>query len=116
MSGSYAVFGLALKSEKYFALAQRYFETVDAEHQSVHIKFIEAFIDRYGISESSLEVIVAGLLSYQEDKIYKSLKALMKGPANKALFARAISGLQEHEKESAAYAVWGKNWQKNLKE
>lgn len=115
MSGSYAVFGLALKSEKYFELARRYFETVDAEHQSAHIKFIEAFIDRYGISEHSLEVIVAGLLSYQEDKIYKSLKALMKGPANKALFLRAISGLQEHEKESAAYAVWGKDWQKNLK-
>ena len=115
MSGSYAVFGLALKSEKYFGLARRYFETVDAEHQSAHIKFIEAFIDRYGISERSLEVIVAGLLSYQEDKIYKSLKALMKGPANKALFAHAISGLSEYEKESAAYAVWGKDWQKNLK-
>ena len=114
MSGSYAVFGLALKSEKYFTLARRYFETVDAEHQSAHIKFIEAFIDRYGISERSLEVIVAGLLSYQEDKIYKSLKALMKGPANKALFARAISGLQEHEKEGAAYAVWGKNWRKEI--
>ena len=114
MSGSYAVFGLALKSEKYFGLARRYFETVDAEHQSAHIKFIEAFIDRYGISERSLEVIVAGLLSYQEDKIYKSLKALMKGPANKALFARAISGLQEHEKESAAYAVWGKDWRKQI--
>jgi len=114
MSGSYAVFGLALKSEKYFGLAQRYFETVDAEHQSAHIKFIEAFIDHYGISERSLEVIVAGLLSYQEDKIYKSLKALMKGPANKALFARAISGLQEHEKEGAAYAVWGKNWRKEI--
>ena len=87
---------------------------MDAEHQSAHIKFIEAFIDRYGISERSLEVIVAGLLSYQEDKIYKSLKALIKGPANKALFARAISGLQEHEKESAAYAVWGKNWRKEI--
>ena len=114
MSGSYAVFGLTLKSEKYFELARRYFESVDAEHQSAHIKFIEAFIDRYGISESSLEVIVAGLLSYQEDKIYKSLKALMKGPANKALFARAISGLSEHEKESAAYAVWGKSWRKEI--
>ena len=114
MSGSYAVFGLALKSEKYFGLARRYFETVDAEHQSAHIKFIEAFIDRYGISEHSLEVIVAGLLSYQEDKIYKSLKALMKGPANKALFAHAISGLSEYEKESAAYAVWGKNWRKQI--
>ena len=114
MSGSYAVFGLALKSEKYFELARRYFVTVDAEHQSAHIKFIEAFIDRYGISEHSLEVIVAGLLSYQEDKIYKSLRALMSEPANKALFSRAISGLSEYEKESAAYAVWGKNWQKEI--
>ena len=87
---------------------------MDAEHQSAHIKFIEAFIDRYGMSERSLEVIVAGLLSYQEDKIYKSFKALMKGPANKALFLRAISGLQEHAKESVAYAVWGENWQKEI--
>jgi hypothetical protein len=71
---------------------------VDAEHQSAHIKFIEAFIDRYGISERSLEVIVAGLLSYQEDKIYKSLKALMKGSANKALSARAISGYRSTRK------------------
>ena len=114
MGGSYAVFGLALKSEKYFGLARRYFETVDAEHQSAHIKFIEAFIDRHGISERSLEVICAGLLSYQEDKIYKSLRALMSEPANKALFARAISGLSEYEKESAAYAVWGKDWRKQI--
>lgn len=114
MSGSYAVFGLALKSEKYFGLARRYFEAVDAEHQSAHIKFIEAFIDRYGISERSLEVIVAGLLSYQEDKIYKSLRALISEPSNKTLFLRAISGLSEYEKEGAAYAVWGKNWRKEI--
>ncbi len=114
MSSSYAVFGLVLKSEKYFGLARCYFETVDAEHQSAHIKFIEAFIDRYGISERSLEVIVAGLLSYQEDKIYKSLRALMSEPANKTLFLRAISGLSEYEKESVAYAVWGKDWQKEI--
>ena len=38
----------------------------------------------------------------------------MSEPANKALFAHAISGLSEHEKESAAYAVWGKNWRKQI--
>ena len=114
MTGSYAVFGLALKSEKYFALAKRYFKNVDDEHQSTHIKFIEAFIDRYGVSAQSLDVLVDAFSSYQEDKIYKNLRALMDEPANKALFLRALENLKGYKKENAAYAAWGLGWEKEI--
>lgn len=114
MTGSYAVFGLALKSEKYFALAKRYFKNVDDEHQSTHIKFIEAFIDRYGVSAQSLDVLVDAFSSYQDDKIYKNLRALMDEPANKALFLRALENLKGYKKENAAYAAWGLGWEKEI--
>ena len=114
MTGSYAVFGLALKSEKYFALAKRYFKNVDDEHQSAHIKFIETFIDRYGVSAQSLDVLVDAFSSYQEDKIYKNLRALMDEPANKALFLRALENLKGYKKENAAYAAWGRGWEKEI--
>ena len=114
MTGSYAVFGLVLKSEKYFALAKRYFKNVDDEHQSAHIKFIEAFIDRYGVSAQSLDVLVDAFSSYQEDKIYKNLRALMDEPANKALFLRALENLKGYKKENAAYAAWGRGWEKEI--
>ena len=114
MTGSYAVFGLALKSEKYFALAKRYFKNVDDEHQSAHIKFIEAFIDKYGVSAQSLDVLVDAFSSYQDDKIYKNLRALMDEPANKALFLRAVRSLKGYKKENAAYAAWGRGWEKEI--
>lgn len=114
MTGSYAVFGLALKSEKYFALAKRYFKNVDDEHQSAHIKFIEAFIDRYGISKQSLDVLIDAFSSYQDDKIYKNLRALIDEPANKSLFLRALEGLKGYKKENAAYAAWGRGWEKEI--
>ena len=111
LTGSYAVFGLGLKSEKYFPLVKRYFSLVDDEHQNEQVKFIEAFIDRWGVSEQSLDVIMKGILSYQNEKIYKNLGALMKKSENKILLSNALKKLDGYEKGYVAYAVWGKGWQ-----
>ena len=100
-----------LKSEKYFPLVKRYLSLVDDEHQNEQVKFIEAFIDRWGVNEQSLDVIVKGILSYQNEKIYKNVGALMKENKNKILLANALKKLDGYKKGYVTYAVWGKGWQ-----
>ncbi len=60
------------------------------------------------MSEQSLDVIVKGILSYQNEKIYKNLGALMKESENKILLVNALKKLDGYEKGYVAYAVWGK--------
>ena len=43
MTGSYVVFDLAQKSEKYFAPDKRYVSNVDDENQSVEMKLMVTF-------------------------------------------------------------------------
>lgn len=53
--------------------------------------------------------------SSKAQKTYLPIKGLAPTPTHRFFAAAlAISGLQEHEKESAAYAVWGKNWRKEI--
>ena len=77
MPGSYAVFGLALASERFFPLSHRYFELLDDEHQMVHKYFISSLIDRYGLTKNALALICAGILSAQFEMTYKNLATLL---------------------------------------
>ena len=90
LPGSYAVFGLGLYNEKYFPLIEEYYSKVDDEHQLVHQYFIEALIDRYGVTEKSLPLILIGLLSGQFEKVFKNLAKLMKDEENKKLLIKEV--------------------------
>lgn len=65
MPSTFAVFALGLASDKYFALVKKYMETCDDEHQGMQLKFIPYFVEKYGVTKSSLPVIVSSFLSYQ---------------------------------------------------
>ena len=116
MSGSYAVFGLGLYSEKYFPLVKEYFIKVDAEHQIVHQYFIEVFIDKYGITEKSLPLILIGLLSGQFEKVFKNLAKLMVDEENKKLLIKEVEKFDKYDKEAILYSIWGNKWEKFFKE
>ena len=107
LPGSYAVFGLGLYNEEYFPLVKEYFTKVDAEHQIVHQYFIEAFIDKYGITEKSLPLILIGLLSGQFEKVFKNLAKLMKDEANKKLLIKELENFDKYDKEAILYSIWG---------
>ena len=116
LPGSYAVFGLGLYNEKYFLLIKEYYSKLDDEHQLVHQYFIEVFIDKYGITEKSLPLILIGLLSGQFEKVFKNLAKLMKNEENKKLLIKEIKKIDKYDKEAILYSIWGNKWEKFFKE
>ena len=113
MPGSYAVFGLGLTSKKYFPLVIQYFKLVDDEHQMmIHINFENALIKRHGFSVETLPTIYEGVISSQDDVIFKSLTEAMKNPENKALLNDFLKDKEDYYQEAMYYAVYGKDWEK----
>ena len=112
MPGSYAVFGLGLTSKKYFPLVIEYFKLVDDEHQMVHKNFVSALIEQYGFSAETLPTIYEGVISSQDDVIFKSLTEAMKNPENKVLLNNFLKDKEDYYQEAMYYAVYGKNWEK----
>ena len=112
-TGSYAIFGLGLTSKKYFPLVEQYFKLVDDEHQMmIHINFVNALIEQYGFSAETLPTIYEGVISSQDDVIFKSLTEAMKNPENKVLLNNFLKDKEDYYQEAMYYAVYGKNWEK----
>ena len=128
MPGSYAVFGLGLIGEEYFPLVSQYFSLLDDEHQMVHKYFVSALIDRYGVNEKSLPLICQGITSAQFDMVFKNLEKEMEKPENKQLLAKFLKekeaffiankepGFYKYYEEDIYYAIYGKQWKKNIKD
>ena len=114
LPGSYAVFGLGLHDEKYFPLIEEYYSKLDDEHQLAHQYFIEAFIDKYGVTEKSLAIIFEGFLSGQFDKVFKNLAKLMEDEENKKHLTKELENYDKYEKENILYSIWGDKWKKFL--
>ena len=112
MPGSYAVFGLGLTSKKYFPLVIQYFKLVDDEHQMVHKNFVGALIEQYGFSAETLPTIYEGVISSQDDVVFKSLTEAMQNVENKALLNDFLKDKEDYYQEAMYYAVYGKNWEK----
>ena len=127
MPGSYAVFGLGLIGEEYFALVSQYFSLLDDEHQMIHKYFVSALIDRYGVNEKSLPLICQGITSAQFDMVFKNLEKEMEKPENKELLAKFLKekeaffiankepGFYKYYEEDIYYAIYGKQWKKKVK-
>jgi len=128
MPGSYAVFGLGLIGEEYFALVSQYFSLLDDEHQMIHKYFVSALIDRYGVNEKSLPLICQGITSAQFDMVFKNLEKEMEKPENKELLAKFLKekeaffmankepGFYKYYEEDIYYAIYGKQWKKKIKD
>jgi len=114
LSGSYAVFGLALYDEKYFPLLEEYYLKLNDKYQLVHQYFIKAFIDRYGVNQKSLPLILKGFLSGQFDIIFGNLAELVKNEKNKKLLIKELENYSENEKEIILYSIWGEKWKEMI--
>ncbi len=90
MPGSYAVFGLGLTDEKYFPLVQKYLNLVDDEHQLVHFDFLEAFAEKWGITEKTIPILIKGAFSGQFQKPMKNVVNQL-NEQNKMLLTDAIN-------------------------
>ncbi|MDO4880462.1 MAG: DUF6138 family protein [Capnocytophaga sp.] len=115
MPGSYAVFGLGLIGEEYFPLVSKYFRLLDDEHQMIHKYFVSALIDRYGVNEKSLPLICQGITSAQFSMVFKNLAKEMEKPENRQLLDNYLKDKDKYLQEDIYYAIYGKNWKKNVK-
>ena len=101
---------------KNISLIEEYYSKLDDEHQLAHQYFIEALIDKYGVTEKSLATIFEGFLSGQFDKIFKNLAKLMEDEENKKLLIKELENYDKYEKEDILYSIWGNKWKKFFKE
>ena len=114
LSGSYAVFGLALYDKKYFPLLEGYYSKLNDKYQLAHQYFIKAFIDGYGVNEKSLPLILKGLLTGQFDIIFENLAKLMKDEKNKKLLIKELENYDKYERQTILYSIWGEKWKQMI--
>ena len=95
-------------------MIEEYYSKLDDEHQLAHQYFIEAFIDKYGVTEKSLAIIFEGFLSGQFDKVFKNLAKLMEDEENKKHLTKELENYDKYEKENILYSIWGDKWKKFL--
>lgn len=81
MPGTFAVFALAFASPAYAPLTLEYLSFVDGEHQSMHGKFVEAYVDAHGFTPEALAYLIACAGNIQHLRHRKTYPALI---ANRA--------------------------------
>lgn len=97
MPGSFAVFALALADTRFAPLVLHYLNTVDGEHQSMHGKFVEAYIDTHGFSDTSIAYLMACAGNIQHLQHRKTYPALM---ANAQSLQALIAARQQHSADT----------------
>ena len=80
MTGTFAVFALALQGGEWWQLTCDYLSLCDDEHSMIQEKFIYAFIQKYGFTNQSMPVFIKGIMSMQEMKPHKDFSTLMQNP------------------------------------
>ena len=94
-------------------MVEQYFKLVDDKHQMmIHINFVNALIEEYGFSAETLPTIYEGVISSQDDVVFKSLTEAMQNVENKALLNDFLKDKEDYYQEAMYYAVYGKNWEK----
>lgn len=108
MPGTYAVFGLGLVDNKYFPLVEEYLSVVDDEHQSVQSYFLEALVEKQGINEDSISVIVKGLsVSYDEIIKKAKLKLYFDTIEKNKLLLDSLKNYKSYQIGTILYSIWG---------
>jgi len=74
MPGTFAVFALGLLGDRHHALVRDYLKLCDGEHQSMHGKFVLAYIEKFGFTEKGSELYELCANNIQE--VPKKLEAL----------------------------------------
>jgi Family of unknown function (DUF6138) len=96
MPSTFAVLGLGLIDEKYFDLVVKYMATVDGDHSETHTKFTAAFVEKYGLTQQTLAVYLACILSVQQHPISKIF-------AEKMANHEALEALLNHKNNFVAF-------------
>jgi hypothetical protein len=109
MPGTFVVFALGMYSGEHAPLVVDYLDLCDDEHSSIQGKFIAAYMAKFGFTESSIKVFLAGAGSMQElppNKIYREAIASENALH---LLLDAKKEANEYAWRAALYAIWGKD-------
>lgn len=77
MPGTFAVFALACASPAHAPLALDYLAEVDGEHQSMHGRFVEGYLDAHGFSPEAIDYLLATAGNIQHLRHRKTYPALI---------------------------------------
>jgi len=109
MPGTFAVFALGITSEVYAPLVIDYLDLCDDEHSMIQEKFIVAYIGKYGFTESSVRVFLAGVESMRELPTNKVYAEAVNNEEILHYLLNAKKNVDEYVWQGAIYAIWGKD-------
>ncbi|MNT17677.1 hypothetical protein D3C72_1528410 [compost metagenome] len=95
LSGTYAAFALGLADAGHFPLLRHYMELVDDEHQSVQDRYTAAFIERHGLTPSTVSTVVA-CLRCCTDNFKLAARPALDDASTLTLLAEALAGLPDY--------------------
>lgn len=101
MPGSFAVFALALADgqadQRFAPLTLEYLHLADGEHQSLHGKFVEAYIEAHGFTEAGVAYLHACVGNIQHLAHRKTYPALM---ANARSLQWLLTARRQHQNDA----------------
>lgn len=89
MPGSFAVFALAFADPCHAPLVIEYLNEIDGEHQSLHGRFVEAYIEAHGFTAPAIAYLMASAGNIQHLRYRKSYAALIANRESLELLLRA---------------------------
>lgn len=106
MPGSFAVFALAFADgqtgQRFAPLTLEYLHLADGEHQSLHGKFVEAYLDAYGFTEAGVAYLHACVGNIQHLAHRKTYPALM---ANAPSLQWLLTTRQRHQNDAPSATI-----------
>ncbi|MDR2529279.1 MAG: DUF6138 family protein [Synergistaceae bacterium] len=109
MPGTFAVFALALADVRYAPLLRDYLDLCDDEHSHLQGKFLPVYIEKFGFTDDTVGVFLAGAGSMQTlppNKIYATAIA---NEESLRLLANSKRDCDEYVWQAVLYALWGKD-------
>ena len=106
MPGSFAVFALAFADgqtgRRFAPLTLEYLHLADGEHQSLHGKFVEAYLDAHGFTEAGVAYLHACVGNIQHLAHRKTYPALM---ANAQSLQWLLTTRQRHQNDAPSATI-----------
>ncbi|WP_124515917.1 DUF6138 family protein [Burkholderia ubonensis] len=102
MPGTFAVFALALADDQHVPLALDYLRVCDGEHQSIHARFVHAYIAAHGFTPNAVALLVACAGNIQHLEPVKAYAASIANRDSLAALANARSEMAGREPSGIA--------------
>lgn len=117
MPSTFAVFALTLNDVQYFPILEQYLKVVDGGHQSIQQHLTIAFVEKYGVTDSTFPLFIKLIRSMEEHPPHPIFIEQFKNEQNLELLLKAKQRFDDWEWSYVLYSIFGEHYEtERLKE